>query len=373
MADDNIVFPIGEDDSYLAAQFFEPSALTLAREFRGLTKAELANFINKTPGAVSQFESGFSKPDAMTLKTISFTLGFPVNFFAKKMANQLITIESCHFRSLRSATQKERRKILANGTILKNLVDIFDSYVNIPPENVPKATSTIIDDDEIERLAVEVRKYWGLGIGPISNIVNLLELNGIVVSFIPEDSKGIDSFSVWQEYRPYIFLVPTKMSTSHTRFDCAHELGHLVMHIDVSPGDKIKEAQANRFAGAFLVPRDAFILESPRRLNWEHFYELKRRWRVSVAALVRRAYDLECISEAAYRRAYVHLNQSGERQQEKFEPPLELPSLINQSLKIVESKLSFDDISKHLRMRPEELTRFISASNGTKLQNLNQP
>jgi hypothetical protein len=120
------------------------------------------------------------------------------------------------------------------------------------------------------------------------------------VTFIPHDCEDMDAFSAWHAKRPIVFLIDHKGSTSRLRFGAAHELGHLVMHADVVAGSPELERQANRFASAFLLPRETFLPECPRRLNWPHFYELKRRWKVSVAALVRRAYDLECISEASY-------------------------------------------------------------------------
>lgn len=362
--DENWLVPVGEDDAYQASKRFIPESLTLARELRGLTKAELATRIHKTPGAISQFENALWPPDARTLKQISLALGFPVNFFAREMSNKLISMDYCHFRSLRSTSQKARRQILASGTLLRNLLEVLDDFVEFPEEQVSIAARQMNSEDDIERFAVKVREAWGLGLGPIPDLFRLLESKGIIISFISEQSEDVDAFSFWQARRPYIFLVPSKGSPSRTRFDCAHELGHLLMHADAAPGNKELEAQANRFAGAFLVPREAFLQECPRRFNMQKFYELKRRWHVSVAALIRRAYDLECISEATYRRAYVQLNQSGERYKEQDEPPAEEPSMLRQALDIAADDISLEDISKRLCIRLPELETIIEASNG---------
>ena len=88
--------------------------------------------------------------------------------------------------------------------------------------------------------------------GPIPNLLRLLEIMGATVFLVPEDCREVDAFSTNQGGHPSIFLVGGKDSTSR-RCDTAHELGHLIMHADAYPGDKELESQANRFAGAFLI------------------------------------------------------------------------------------------------------------------------
>ncbi len=117
------------------------------------------------------------------------------------------------------------------------------------------------------------------------------------------------------------------------RFDAAHELGHLVMHADAAPGSSEIETEAHRFAGAFLAPAEPFLAEWPGWLNWDHIFELKRRWGVSAAALVRRAYDLGALTEASYRRANIRLRQFG--QEEPAELPPEVPTLLNRAIELL--------------------------------------
>ncbi len=51
--------------------------------------------------------------------------------------------------------------------------------------------------------------------------------------------KKIDAFSVWYDAKPYIFLSSDKGSNVRTRFDMAHELGHLIMHADYFQDDEL--------------------------------------------------------------------------------------------------------------------------------------
>ena len=345
------IVPIGGSDLHLAAHLFHPPRLTLARELRGMTRAELADRIGKSAAAISQFEGGSKtpcRPDPRTLGTMALALGVPVGFFTRKTPAKPLDVDACHFRSLRSASQRERRKLLARGSLLCDLLGVLEEHVNLPAEQVSRVAQAVTTADEVEDLAVQVRTAWGLGLGPIGNMVNLLESRGVLVTHIPEGCEDVDAFSTWHEGRPVVFLVMEKGSTSRTRFDACHELGHLVMHADATPGSPDLERQANRFASAFLLPREPFLMECPRWLDWDHFYELKRRWKVSVAAMVKRAYDLGKLSEATYRRAYVHLNKTGERTQERDEPPAEPPTLLVKALAAATPEVTVEGLAATL-------------------------
>lgn len=340
--------PLGPRDVHLATHLFRPERLTLAREYRGLTKVELAEQIGKTPSALSQFESGRIRPDPQTTAALALALKVPVAFFARAGTTPPLSTDSAFFRSLRSTTQKERRRLLARGALICDLVKYLEDHVDFPELRLALAARDAHTADELEDAAVEVRRAWGLGLGPIPKVIDLLESHGVIVTRVPDGCAEVDAFSVRNDYRPIVFLVAEKRSTSRARYDAAHELGHLVLHADVAAANPDAEREANRFAGAFLVPRESFLQECPRYLNWEHLYELKRRWRVSVAALVRRAFDLGVFSQATYRRAFMRLNHTGERFQERDEPPEERPSLLAQALRVVTPDLPTEALCNQL-------------------------
>lgn len=349
------LFPVGRSDLHLATHLFSAARLTLARELRGLTKADLATRIQKTAAAVGQFEAGRAKPEAKTVAAMALALGVPVGFFAaRKGAAPLMTTDECHFRSLRAASQRERRRVLAVGVLLCDLITELEDEIEFPAERVSEIVRAPTSTQEIEQCAVDVRKHWGLGLGPIPDLIKLFESRGILVTLVPEACREIDAFSAWHAKRPMIFLVEHS-EPSRLRYDAAHELGHLVMHVDVTPGSPELEREANRFAAAFLLPRESFLPECPRSLNWPLFYELKQRWRVSVQALVRRAYDLGCISQATYRRAFVQINARNERVHERFEPPPERPSMISNAIRELETDLPMSKLAEKLCLAEADL------------------
>ncbi len=149
--------------------------------------------------------------------------------------------------------------------------------------------------------AKAVRAAWGLGAGPIDNVVRLLEACGIVMTRNEIGTADVDSFSTWLPQRPVIVLASDKRDAARSRFDAAHELGHLVMHADAEPGRHVIENQAHRFAAAFLMPAETIAKEFPHRMSWPAFIKLKERWRVSLQVLLIRAKTLGALSSDGYR------------------------------------------------------------------------
>ncbi len=77
----------------------------------------------------------------------------------------------------------------------------------------------------------------------------MIERHGIVVARLPFAGNRVDAFSWIGEPRPIIILGTSKHGYERSRFDGAHELGHIaVHHADPEPADHQRERQANRFA-----------------------------------------------------------------------------------------------------------------------------
>jgi Zn-dependent peptidase ImmA (M78 family)/DNA-binding XRE family transcriptional regulator len=327
-----------------------------------MLKNELATEIGTTPSAVGQFEQGRIRPTPETLLRISLVLGVPPDFFTGT-APTVVPSEACHFRRLRSSTQQEQRRVRAEGALILSVIEHLDTLVDLPAETLSTFSSALQGTEDVAQLAERVRSEWRLGAGPIASMVGLLEREGVIVVQAAGHSERLDAFSAWVGKRPLIFLATEKGSASRRRFDAAHELAHLLMHTDVSPGALAVERQADAFASALLLPEEAFVAECPRRLAWERLLEMKQRWKVSLAALVRRAYDLGIYSEATYRRAYVQLSEKGWRQQEPAEPEMEHPQTVQRAIALLEgSGYTRTQIAQAVRLYPEDLLRLLGSS-----------
>lgn len=366
----NDAVPLDLEGILAATRAFTPQRLTAAREMAGLDLTELAERIDATPSAVSQFESGKARPKAETVIRLALALGVPPAFFGAPPLPALEP-EACHFRSLRSASAKERRRVAAYGRCVAALAEYLGEYVNFPAEQLGQLSArarAALAGAGPEDAAVVVRDAWQLGEGPISDMVVLLEVKGVLPVEVPGHSERLDAFSAWVGDTPVVFLTPGKGSASRRRWDCAHELAHLLLHRGREPGAARTEAEADAFAGAFLLPRGPFLAECPRRLDWNRLRALKRRWGVSLAAIVRRAYDLGVFTEATYRRAYVLLNQLGWRTGEPDEPRMERPELLQRAVALLgRAGHSLKRIASDLCFGEVQLAALLPAADGEQL------
>jgi Zn-dependent peptidase ImmA (M78 family) len=167
----------------------------------------------------------------------------------------------------------------------------------------------------------------------------LLEEKGAVVIRLTLDTADVDAFSLPFHDHPVIVLGTDKKDKARSRFDAAHELGHLVMHGDQVWGVKEVEKQADGFAAAFLMPREDIFDDLPTRGDWPTLFELKRRWQVSIAALLMRARVLGKMSESNYLTAIKAVSARGWRRVEpvplgKPEMPSRLQELLSREAKL---------------------------------------
>jgi Zn-dependent peptidase ImmA (M78 family) len=188
-----------------------------------------------------------------------------------------------------------------------------------------------------------------------------LEHFGAVVTIFEGVSDKIDAFSYYRT-RPIIVRNLIKHSPSRARFDLAHECGHIVMHSNADVGSPHLEEQANNFASAFLLPRTGFAQEFPKgpRLNWTKIFGLKKRWGVSVQAIIKRAYDLNLISAVQYRNAYVHISRNGWRHREPLEPVPESMEIIPTAFNLLKQHRhrTASQIASNLKLKCDILSRF---------------
>ncbi|MBW3361523.1 MULTISPECIES: XRE family transcriptional regulator [Streptomyces] len=322
-------------EAEFASRAFDPQSLTTARQLRGLRKNELAKQVGLTPAAVSQYELAQSRPSASAVAQLAMALGVPAAFFASGHPHPAMP-SAAHFRSLRATTQLQRDQALAFGKIAWQLVTTVEKYVELPTVVLPRLPMPPDPArSDVASAAQEARSALGVQSGPVPHVTRLLEAHGVVVMELPPASERVDAFSHWYGSRPLIFRNPLKNDLSRSRFDVAHEVGHLIMHLDAEPGSRIVENQAHDFAAEFLMPRAEIAEELPRRLDWETLYSLKRRWGTSLKALVYRAHSIGVFRDTTYKRAMMTLSQHGDP-----EPcdlgPRESPALLESAVRLCE-------------------------------------
>ncbi len=305
----------------MSTQAFERARLRTARELARLSQAQLAGKAGLTPAAISQFESGAALPSPETVAILSDVLDVSVAFFHEQ-------IQESHdgfFRSLRRTSVADRRRARAIAYVAHDIAVRASAAGQFPPTDVPRIPASGLDADlaEIERAAAQVRAQWGIAPGPAPDITDLLEAHGIAVIRLPLGSSDVDAFSLPFADHPVVVLATDKDDRARSRFDGAHELGHLVIHGEQIWGVKEVETQAHRFAAGFLLPADLIRDQLPTTADWPVLFELKRHWQVSLAALLMRARTLGRMTEGTYLSAMKTASARGWR---RIEPvPLGQP------------------------------------------------
>lgn len=314
---------------------FDPSRLTLARRLAGLQRTRIAQSVGVTPAAVTQFEKGVSRPTLQVLQGLSDALDVPPEFFRAGYPVPSLSPDGAHFRSLRATSSLERDRALAFAELALVVFDAVEQYVELPTVNLPDLdVSPDLETAEVLSLARQARNAMGLGLDPVPNMVRLLEAHGVAVVQLDDGTGRVDAFSHQSQMRPIVLLSSVKGDKARSRFDAAHELGHLLMHHDIEPGSRLVENQAHAFAAEFLAPAEQIGPELPKRLDWTVLHELKQRWGLSLKALVMRSYKLGRFGETTYQRALRQLSSWGLPEPGPLGPP-EAPVLLPRALELL--------------------------------------
>lgn len=364
----------------LRADGFQPRRLRLARRFRGVGLQTLGASVGASGTLLSQVELGERRPSASLVRALGEVLGFAPVYFTTPVVEEA-GADECSFRARASAPERLKKRVLAHATLYADVVRYLRTRVTLPPVAIPHvppvarvmaadASDVVVSGsaaeaalaialEAAERAAERCRMAWGLGLErPIRQVGRAVEHAGIVLAWLGAESATLDAFCRYGE-TPLILLNPAKGSTSRTRFDIAHELGHLVMHRAARPTDVLAEVQADRFASAFLMPRAGIAadLDIAHELTWPRILDLKRRWGASAAAVIRRAHDLGYVDAAEYRRLYRAYYAKRWHKGEPDEPAAEVPELVPRAFAVLADELGEDvrTTAAHLGWAPDTL------------------
>lgn len=326
------------DDWDVVRDDFDGEQLRVARELRRMTQAELARAAVATQktkaltsAAVSQFELGDAVPSAATLKALASALEVEGAFFTSSSADDETHLPA-YFRSLRATPARDRKRARNVIQLVHRLAVVLDHHVGLTERDVPVIACDPFEPAPDRRIAAEaaaasVRKAWHLPHGPVENVIGALEAHGIVCTRLQFREERVDAFSVNFTDHPVAVLSTDKDKWDRSRFDAAHELGHLVMH-DEAAGVPEAERQANEFAAAFLMPERDIRRELPNRADWRTLMSLKGEWGVSIAALLMRARTLGVMPETTYVSATKMMSARGWRRHEPVDGRPEVPTTL---------------------------------------------
>ncbi|WP_369042052.1 helix-turn-helix domain-containing protein [Streptomyces sp. Midd1] len=346
--------------------------MTQARSLLGMTKRHLADELGVTPAAVSQYEMGTNRPRPDLLPRLAEILEVPLPYFLSGRPHARLDLSAAHFRSLRSTRSYQRAKAIAFTEQAWELTYALEKRVKLPVVDLPGfAGGEVISGTELPSdptsAAQALRVAWGLGAGPITHLIRRLEARGIVVITPQRDDDlgSVDAFSTSRLPRPLIVLTPNRTDDIYRhRFSAAHELGHLVLHGDASPGDITQEREADAFAAEFLTPRESILSELPARADLHKLSQLRNTWGVSVHSLLYRCRELGLLSDSSASRAYQRLHglkgQPGFTSDPVAGYPNEQPALLSQAFTLAcDHGMTIGELARELAWSVPQIRRML--------------
>lgn len=333
---------------------FNPKRLTLARRCRGITKTKLAEMLGVEVRSITGYESEEYRPERERLVQLAEKLNFPIQFFFGDDLDEILP-DIVSFRSMSKMTAGQRDMALGAGAVALLLQKWIDTRFDLPSTALPDLSQ----ENRPEAAAETLRRMWELGELPIKNMIHLLESKGVRVFSLSIDTAQVDAFSMWHSETPFVFL-NTKKSCEHSRFDAAHELGHLVLHRHAGARGQEVEREANAFASAFLMPRASVLANAPHMATVDQLVKCKAYWTVSVSALAYRLHDIKLVSDWHYRNLCIEIAKRGYRKKEPKEAVREMSQVLSKVFSVLrEEGVTKLDIAKALNIHVEELNELV--------------
>lgn len=285
-------------------QGFQKDRLSQVLAARRLTQVQLASMVDVSPATISKWRAGTQAPEHDALERLAGVVNITPEWFTRAPLAQL---SLPLFRSNASAHVAARAMLEARLEWAQDVAAALMEYVDYPNLNLPSRDYTDpeeITNEDIEKAASECRDLWRLSRSVIQDLALAVEGAGVIVVREETGIAQIEGLSAWSEAlgRPLILLSADKNNGYRSRFDLAHEVGHLILHRHIqrttdNARHKMMEAQAHRFAGAFLLPAETFASEVRVPPTLDDLLLLKRRWGVSAAAIIMRLKALELLNE----------------------------------------------------------------------------
>jgi Zn-dependent peptidase ImmA (M78 family)/transcriptional regulator with XRE-family HTH domain len=322
---------------------FNPKMVTLAREAAGLTQGSLAQQTGVSQALISKIEHGLETPSDDLLERMGVACNVPLQFFHQR--------DDVFGESIVDFFHKKRKtlpaKPLRKANALANVVRLEAQRLlgSLEFDDARPLAPFYREEYAPEEAAQAVRAIWRIPAGPLPNLVALIEAAAVPVFASALGHKKLYAISMPSVDGRHVIVLNSSLPASAQRFALAHELGHLVMHSKCIPSMEMED-EAQAFASALLMPAED-IRPELRGVRFRDLGALKNRWRVSLAALIKRSHGLGAISDRQYRTFNIQLNSlPGGRKHEPGEFDPEQPRLMRYILDHYqrENGYSVDDI-----------------------------
>lgn len=322
-----------------------PQLIVAAREALGLTQAELAarltGLANATPkisqGYVSRVEKGALVVTGERLTLFAQALDATPQLLSSD-AKLWALGEGCLYHRNRASTKASTLRLLhARINLLRLYLQRLAAAASLPLPTFEFVPIPVGGMDGPEDAARAVRAGLNLPEGAVTSVAEVAERLGALVVPMALGGREVDATSLHPPGEPPIFVINVDAPTDRQRFTLAHEIGHCVCAPIIGVD---AEEMAQGFAAELLTPAAhvrADLMAAPVTLA--QLLRLKARWRVSAAALLRRAKDLAVITESRYRSVNMQMSalgwQKGEPEPLSADQPTIVPALVTATVSAI--------------------------------------
>lgn len=293
--------------------------IKLSRHALSLSLRDLEARIDNrvTAQAISKYERDELMPSSDVLIALASALGVSVQYLVSEID---IELKEVNFRKRNLASRKEEAEVEAKVIHLLERYLTVEEILGLPTVNadLPRNSPWQVLHDlvEVEQMAYSLRNHWGLGLDPISNLVELVEDRGIKILSIPLNEIDGLTARVCRGDKSVASVIVVNQSNAgdRQRFTIAHELGHIIL--DVVAKDIDQERAANRFAGAFLIPAETLRAEIGSfrtSVSLAELFGLKQIFGVSVQALTYRCKELGIFGNTLFESLFREFKNLGWR------------------------------------------------------------
>lgn len=274
--------------------------LAQARRMKGFSLEELAKAVTPSVSrqAINKYEKGLMMPDSGMLISLSGVLGMKIDYFFRPFT---VEVNNVNFR------KRSRMPEAVSAAIREKVREELERYLEAEQlcgcnTKFSLHSSLVGSVKEACDHAAEVREKLGLGMDGISNVIEVLEDNGIKVVEIDEDSS-FDGLSGYANDTIPVIVVNRNLDAERKRFTLLHELAHLVLEFKNSMSSKEKEHICNAFASELLLPSVVLLSRlgnSRHDISLPELRDLQRQYGISIDAIMYSLKALGVISGRHY-------------------------------------------------------------------------
>ncbi len=260
---------------------------------------------------ISKYEAGKMMPSSKVHIALAKALEMDFEYFFRPVMVEIT--RPADYRKKAKLTKGEE------NAIMEKVKDRVERYMEIEDTlgvsmkfDYDLSDIEVSNRNDVKRMVARIRKDWRLGLGPLSNIIDLLEAHGVRVIEIeaPDEFDGMCIFV--GESKPVIVL-NKHYTVERKRYTGLHELGHSVMRMSDSLSQKEKEGLCNYFAGEMLLSSEVLHQVFGIRINKVFLNEIARlqtQFGISIDAIFHRLKDEHILNDALYTKFYVTQNMN---------------------------------------------------------------